>query len=56
MSQETDISHEIELSDLQIQSLARVLLPCLQAYYTTDQGKAELAKWETKQDVKILKS
>ena len=50
MSQETDFSQEIELSDLQIQSLARVLLPRLQAYYSTDQGKAELSKWETAMD------
>jgi len=40
---------DLEISKEQIQSLARVLLPCLQEYLSSEQGQKEFAEWTQKE-------
>ena len=40
---------DFEISKEQIQSLARVLLPCLQEYLSSEQGQKDFAEWTQKE-------
>lgn len=40
---------DLEISKEQIQSLARVLLPCLQEYLSSEQGQKDFAEWTQKE-------
>ena len=40
---------DLEISKAQIQSLARVLLPCLQEYLSSEQGQKDFAEWKQKE-------
>ena len=40
----------MEIPDYAIERIARCLLPMIQAYYESDEGRAELAAWNEKKD------
>lgn len=45
------------IPDFEIDSLARALLPAIQAYFSTEEGRIEFAKWQAeKQQQKVNKS
>lgn len=41
----------MDIPDYVFESLARCLLPKLQQYYESDEGKQALAEWERKQQI-----
>lgn len=44
-------SSGMEIPDYAFESLVRCLLPKIQAYYESNEGKQALAEWEKKQGV-----
>ena len=40
----------MEIPDYAIERIARCLLPMIQAYYESEEGQAELAVWNEKED------
>ena len=40
----------MEIPDYAIERIARCLLPMIQSYYESDEGKAELAAWSERKD------
>ncbi|ADU26491.1 hypothetical protein [Ethanoligenens harbinense] len=40
-----------EIPDYEIEALARSLLPEIQKYFESEQGKREFAEWKTRQKV-----
>ena len=45
----------MEIPDFAIERIARCLLPMIQAYYESAEGKAELAEWSEKKDAEDTK-
>ena len=43
---------DIIISDYQYEALARCLLPKIQAYYESDEGKQMFEAWKAKQEIK----
>lgn len=41
-----------EIPDYEIEALARSLLPEIQKYFESEQGKKEFAKWKARQKIK----
>lgn len=46
--------NNIGIPDFEIDSLARALLPAIQAYFATEEGKREFAIWQAKRQQKQL--
>ncbi|MGN0813158.1 MAG: hypothetical protein ACI4MQ_06605 [Candidatus Coproplasma sp.] len=40
------------IPDFEIDSIARALLPAIQAYFATEEGQREFALWKAEQDKK----
>lgn len=41
------------IPDCEIDSLARALLPAIQAYFATEEGQAEFAAWQEEKRLKL---
>ena len=44
----TDTRERLEIPQMDIESLAKMLLPEIQAYFESEQGKQEFEEWKTK--------
>ena len=40
----------MEIPDFAIERIARCLLPMIQSYYESDEGKRDMAEWEQRQN------
>lgn len=47
-------SNSIGIPDYEIEPLAKALLPAIQAYFETEEGKREFAAWQAERQQKQL--